>query len=683
MSTTNPETPTPLNPLEKINIRFKANLSAFSDQGTFPVGTVAAVILTNKDGCSHETYHADKEGNVFVNYEMKPLTTDVKLTERVKFHFWCLDNADGQLKPISAGHATVAELADLVKMGENKTFQSNFCSNTVQMQFEKDPLTRMHLEFQALENTGRIEKSVLTGSKVHLDNMKKLDLSVRNGLQKNLEISKDNGGPMFKSMFTAHIMGNEATLYNLYHLDFLGAKNYPPWLATYMLAETLHTNGLTCEQVKALTPDLATRFVGSYAQAAMRSASATQYTSDLTMSEDPKLAKTLKNTMLSEVFKSPFREPVRSIPGKRASLMDDDCEGLAAMLCDAVNHLGYMHANLRTRFSQENNFVSYNSLRSEYFPNDLFKGMPVPHRTKLIDLALYLGEKVHSNEIEPKITLVSANAASYGSEKNGPKEVQAHACASLVCNHPQHPIAIMLEGTACIADEVRVKKVDIGGEMVPMNIVVNTLTTQPPFNLTMSHPEINQTNVKLAMHVSHSKGSFYNTAFCQNDTLLGSQIGDAPMTYGIDMEYLADHKIKLHMPVQGTALNDGELDTMKTFVVKRMEEIHPPLCDRNTMREKLQWTPMTLFRGHDQMDSNRPRMTAMMHVTVDPDKVEETTKMFQKEADTFNSHPEHVKLGCCRVFPSMDGVAKVLDIYTDDLTTLQQQLTPPGATPQK
>ena len=92
---------------------------------------------------------------------------------------------------------------------------------------------------------------------------------------------------------------------------------------------------------------------------------------------------------------------------------------------------------------------------------------------------------------------------------------------------------------------------------------------------------------------------------------------------------------------------------------------------------------MTLFRGHDQMDSNRPRMTAMMHVTVDPDKVEETTKMFQKEADTFNSHPEHVKLGCCRVFPSMDGVAKVLDIYTDDLTTLQQQLTPPGATPQK
>ena len=100
MSTTNPETPTPLNPLEKINIRFKANLSAFSDQGTFPVGTVAAVMLTNKDGCSHDTYHADKEGNVFVNYEMKPLTTDVKLTERVKFHFWCLDNADGQLSLI-------------------------------------------------------------------------------------------------------------------------------------------------------------------------------------------------------------------------------------------------------------------------------------------------------------------------------------------------------------------------------------------------------------------------------------------------------------------------------------------------------------------------------------------------------------------------------------------------------
>jgi hypothetical protein len=659
-----------------MNIRFNANLSVFSEKGEFPPDTVAAVILTNRDGCTHKTFEADPKGRITVDYEMKPLTSNASLTDRLKLHFMFRDNADGQLKHISAGHVELGELADLVKTGDNRTFQSNFCSNTVQVNFEKDPLTRMHLEYQALQNTGGVTKSVLSDSDKHVNNMRTLDHSVRAGLQSNAEISKDNGGPMFKSMFTAHVMGGEAALYNLYHLDFQGAKNYPPWLATYMLGETLHTNGLTCEQVKALPPDQLTRFVASYAQAAMRSASATQYTADLTIDEDPKMAKTLKNTMLTEVFKAPFREPVRREPGKRRCLVDDDCEGLAAMICDSVNHLGHMHVNLQGQFTQNDNFLAYNSLRSEYFPRDLFSQMTVNQQSKLMDLAMYIGEKVHTKEIEPKITLVSANAASFGAEAGAPKEVQAHACASLVCNHPKYHAAIMLEGTACISDEVRAKKVDIGGEFVSMTDVVNTLSTQPPFNLTMSHPELNQTNVKLAMHVTHSKGSFYRTAFCQNDTLLGAQIGEAPMQFGVDMEYLSDHSIKVHMPVQGKILKDDEFEKMKAYVAARMDEIHPPLCDHCELRRDLQWTPMTLFRGHNQLDSNRPRMTAMMHVTVDPDKVESVLQTFQNEADNFNSAPVHLKLGCCRVFPSMDGVSKVLDIYSDDLTVLQQQLQP-------
>ena len=667
---------TTLKPPPTINIRFDAKVTAFSEKGQFPAGTVAAVIFTNKDGCSHKHIDVDKKGNLSVDYVMQPLTSNMKMTDRVKMHFMFRDNADGQLRPISAGHMGVDQLADAVKAGSNEAFQSNFNSNTVQLNFKQDALTRMHLELQALQNTKNIETSVLVDSDRHVENMKTLDHSVRTGLQSNLEITPDNGGHMFKSMFTAHIMGGEATLYNLYHLDFMGAKNYPPWLATYQLAETLHTNGLTCEQVKALPPDQATRFVGSYAQTMMRSASASRYESDLTLNEDPALADTKQGTMLSEVFKSPFREPVVKTPGKRRTVIADDCEGQTSIITDTVNHLGFMHANLKTQFEQNDNFLSYNSLMTDYFPRDLFGQMPKAHQTKLMDLAMYLGEKIHTKEIEVKVTLVSANAAAYGQEANGPKQVQAHACASLVCNHPSYPMAVMLEGTSCLADEIKTKKVDIGGEFVPMTDVVNTLTTQPPFNLMASHPELDQSEVRLAMHVTHSKGSFYRTAFCQNDTLLGAQIGDSPMSYGIDMEYLADHKIKIHMPVQGKVLKAGEYEELQHYVTARMDEIHPPLIDHHELRQDLEWAPMTLFRGCPNLDSNRPRMTAMYHATAAVDKIDGIYQAFQNEADKFNAEPKHTKIGYCRAFKSMDGVTKVLDLYSDDLSPLQQQLCP-------
>jgi hypothetical protein len=47
---------------------------------------------------------------------------------------------------------------------------------------------------------------------------------------------------------------------------------------------------------------------------------------------------------------------------------------------------------------------------------------------------------------------------------------------------------------------------------------------------------------------------------------------------------------------------------------------------------------------------------------------------FQTESDEFNSKQEHEKLGWCRTFASMDGVTKVLHMYTDDLHPLQSQL---------
>ena len=669
-----------------MRVKFDAKLTTFSSQGEFPSDTVDTVILSNCDGCSHQTVKVEKNGLLKVDYEMKPLTCETKMTDRLKMFFYYRDNCDGLAKPISAGHIRLDKLADRARHGGEEPFQSNFCSNTVAVKFVPDPQNTMHIDLQALRNNDSLRASVLSDINVDppekpklnecVELMKLLDHSVKKGLQSNLEISKENGGDMFKSMFTAHIMGGEAALYNLYHLDFDGAHNYPPWLSTYLLAETLHTNSLTCDQVKALSPDLLTKFVASYAQAPMRSASATPYTPDLTLCESPELAKTRKCSMLSEVFKGPFREPVHYLEGKRRSLIDDDCEGLAALIRDGVNHLGFLYAKHNDLFNNSSNMLAYNTMMKSYFPQDLFGQFPKKDQIKLMDLAMHIGERVHKNELECKITLVSANGASYGSEgdMHGPKHVQAHACASLVCNHPTYPLTCMLEGTACIADEVTTKKVDIADESVSMSDLVNSLTVQPPFNNLFKFPDIPKEETRLAMHVTHSKGSFYRSAFTQSNTLLGAQIGDGPMSYGVDMEFLSDHKIKVHMPVQGKILGAENFDKLQKYVTARACEIHPPMASHEDLRTELKWAPMSLFKGCDGVDTNRPVTTAMLHVTTTPKYHDTIMQQFKQESDEFNSKKVHTDLGFCRTFASMDGVTKVLHMYTDNLHPLQAQL---------
>jgi hypothetical protein len=142
----------------------------------------------------------------------------------------------------------------------------------------------------------------------------------------------------------------------------------------------------------------------------------------------------------------------------------------------------------------------------------------------------------------------------------------------------------------------------------------------------------------------------------------------------VDVEYLSDHNIKIHMPVQGKVLGEADFASLQEYVQKRACEIHPPPDDHNDIRTRLQWAPMTLFKGCEKLDTNRPVMTAMMHVTTTPETHADMLREFQTESDEFNSKQEHEKLGWCRTFASMDGVTKVLHMYTDDLHPLQSQL---------
>ena len=657
-----------------MRVQFDATLSTRSQKGEFSRDAVSKVYVTNRDDCTYCEAAIGKNGSMKVEYDMQSLKTGVKLTDRIKMFFFFTDVTTNTEMPICAGHLTLEDLITRVQHGgPDFPCGSNFTSNEVKVSFKANPNTAMHIDLQRLMNLEAIEPSALNESAHFLKHFHTVDESVRKGLSKNLEITSENGGPMFSSLFTGHIMEGEATLYNVYHIDFDGAKNVPPWLCTYMMAETLHHNAMTCEDVKSLRIDELTRFVASFAQGVMRSATAAPYTSDYTMNEDPNLLRTGKCTMLSEVFKRPFSYPYPQLKKNRNGLMYDDCEGLAALIRDVANSTQHLRSVFGEDAKKSEKSLEYSQMIRTCFPDDLFREMPLQDKHKLMDLVMYVGEHLESGKLECKITLVSANAPSM-SGPPGTKEIQAHACASLLCHDSDHPMAVMLEGTACMVDEIQTRKVLVGTHYIPLADIANSLSADPRFNTFLDEPTA---KYKTAVHLAHTKGSFYRTAFCQSETLLGSQIGSAPITYGVDMEFLADRSILVHMPVQGTALLKGEFDNLQNYVRRRAVEIHPPLVDHDLIRDRLQWTPITLFKGCNNLQSHRPFITCLIHVTAQGGKTEEDLLVrCQKEADKFNADPKHANVGLMRAFPSMDGVSKVLHIYSDDVKHLETCLSP-------
>ena len=169
------------------------------------------------------------------------------------------------LKHVYASQMPLVDLANKVKEGRNHETSSNFNSNSVLVSFlPGDEHSRgMHLDpgLLKLYNTNAITKSVLLESDKHLQSIKKLDESICNVLDTNTFIAPDNGGHMFFTVFTEHIMENESTLYTMYHLDFNEPVSVPPWLCTYLIAQTLNHNAITSDQVQARPLQLLTEFI--------------------------------------------------------------------------------------------------------------------------------------------------------------------------------------------------------------------------------------------------------------------------------------------------------------------------------------------------------------------------------------------------------------------------------------
>ena len=81
-----------------IRIRFDAQLSTHSEKGDFPADTVASVFVTNRDGCTYTQAPVSATGLLSVDFAMEPTEAgkkkDVRLTDRVKFHFYFRDDQD-------------------------------------------------------------------------------------------------------------------------------------------------------------------------------------------------------------------------------------------------------------------------------------------------------------------------------------------------------------------------------------------------------------------------------------------------------------------------------------------------------------------------------------------------------------------------------------------------------------
>ena len=248
-----------------VRLRFDARLSTRSQKGEFPMDTIAAVYVTNRDGCTYREVPVRKDGMMQVDFEMRAVEEGVRLTDRVKFHFFFRDNQDNLLKPVCAGHMELVQLADLVKDGGEFEVGSNFNTNVVRMSFQSNAehSRDMHVDLLQLYQTKAITKSVLSDSERHLITMKQLDEHIASGLDEHTLVMSENGGHMFRSIFTAHMMQNEAALYSMYHIDFDEPHHIPKWLCTYLLAETLHHNAVTIEQVKAMDLRALTDFMDS------------------------------------------------------------------------------------------------------------------------------------------------------------------------------------------------------------------------------------------------------------------------------------------------------------------------------------------------------------------------------------------------------------------------------------
>ena len=655
-----------------VRIRFDATLETRSELGVFPANIVHTVILSNRDDCTYQIVPVTADGKISVSYDMQSNKDTVRMTDRIKiFFYYKKKRAAGQLLPICAGHMPLLQLAKLIAEGGEHTTACNFTSNQVILKIKSSPSYShtMHCDLLDRVKNHEIVESVLSRSAEHAQTIDLLCQHIQRLMPTEMLVSPDNGGTIFQSLDTMHVMSGEKTILPLYHLDFEQPDSVPLALATYLMLATLHFKGVTIEQVDSMSGNALTDFLAAYAQAPMRSVKAVPYTSDETMTDNPKAR---HMSVLSEVFKRTC-----SYPCLEGCLLADDCEGFAGLIRLMICHLGYMFKTYTPRF-ESNNLPTYSSLMKESFPPELFPNISMPYQAKLMKMMLKLGQIVADDKIACAIVLGTANAASAGCADQ--TKVSGHAYACMINKDPFSPYTVILEGTTCMVDDQMPKMLKMRDRCVSVSDVVNSISCSSTFNTFMGEGYETQ----VAMHITHDKSSFYRAAFLQNDTLLGTVLrpgassghpGKENLMYGVDIEHLTNDNVKVYMPVTGKIFENGEYQRLKEYVIARQVEIHPPLLSPKDLMAGLKWVPLSPFKGVDRLRAGRQYTTLMVHVLATEEHPwEQLLVRATREAEAFNADPKNLRMGVMHAYASMDGVSKVLHLYTDDTTELESRL---------
>jgi hypothetical protein len=178
---------------------------------------------------------------------------------------------------------------------------------------------------------------------------------------------------------------------------------------------------------------------------------------------------------------------------------------------------------------------------------------------------------------------------------------------------------------------------------------------------------------------------FYKTAFCQNGVLLATPMGpqNNNLSYGVNMVDISNYDKKVLMPIDASMLDsavkaEGAHATLQRYCKLRRDEIHPPLVPLERVIEAtMAWSPMEMFKTPDAQKGRPVKVCLASTSERDPLKRADLFKLAQQRADEWNDNTRDKSIGHFRVVMAFDSVYKIVSFYTDDMTVLQNGISPP------
>ena len=652
-----------------MRITFSAVATAFSPKTQFPPSLIKNVVVCNNDHHTYQHIENIKDGLFTVDFELTPTVDDPVFSDELKFHFFTGDVP----AVVAAGGVPMECIQKTMSDPAHKAdymFSGNFNKTTV------------HLMFKACESPVHITlpkmtPSLLKATEATAQLFTVMAKGVALVLGKTIEIDPRLGAPMFCNLLTAHNMQNQMTTHMHFQSDVEPTKHdsarfYNSGLTMTALAEALQAQCITAEQATNLPvhSDTFTLFCSAVCQSFTRSAHLCPYWSDMILDDSLDSAGQVK-LELGESFKLPLREPFFANKKFANFINADDCEGQATFML----HIFRSFQRLEETYGEENKRDQ--GFLSQFFPAHQFN-MTHEHKTKMFDLALKLGAAIRKGEIRCDIVLLAAGAAALGDETG--KGIGGHATCVLVnCSNPDKPVDVLMEGTNSIIADNDKRTLSFCTPNGPMNMsmvqVANLLTKE------IAGKDFSQVDSRRLIHINKETSTqFYKTAFCQNGTLLATAKENSQLSYGINMQSIADYNLKVLMPVAPSLLDTlvrkkCATEFLSQYCEARRIELHPPMVPTGKIIEAtMAWSPMQAYVQPQELMGREYKVCITTTSYRDPTLRNAALYRALALAEEWNGNPKQQQIGHLAAYQAMDTVYTKLCLWTDKTTQLEQAL---------